>query len=169
MGTNQPDRKGASGQQRARREVSAGGVVFRRQPPGGYRVLLIRDSYGHWGLPKGHLEQGETAAAAAARETTEETGLADLILHANLETIDWYFRLRGKLIHKFCHFYLFESRDGQPCPQAEEGITECAWFPFDGALASLGYENARGVLRKAGEHADRLVAPGAAADVPPGR
>lgn len=149
--------QGQNGKQRAKREVSAGGVVFRRQQSGGYQILLIRDSYGHWGLPKGHLERGETAAAAAARETTEETGLDSLVLHANLETIDWYFRLRGKLIHKFCHFYLFESAEGDPCPQEEEGITECAWFPYDQALANLGYENARNVLRKAGEHAGRLV------------
>jgi len=145
--------RGGSGQRqrRAKREVSAGGVVFRRHADEGFHFLLIRDSYGHWGFPKGHLEQGESAAEAAARETTEETGLADLTLHASLETIDWYFRLRGKLIHKFCHFYLFESTAGEPNPQLDEGITECVWCGFDDAVARLGYENARGVLRKAGE------------------
>ena len=150
--------KGESGkQQRAKREVSAGGVVFRRHVEAGYHVLLIRDSYGHWGFPKGHLEGNETAAAAAARETTEETGLAPLALRGTLETIDWYFRLRGKLIHKFCHFYLFESAEGDPVPQEDEGITECAWFSFDEAVEQLGYENARNVLRKAGELARQLV------------
>jgi len=141
---------GPGGRKRgAKREVSAGGVVYRRTSalPLGY--LLIRDSYGHWGFPKGHLESGESAAAAAARETTEETGLDALDLRGPIETIDWYFRLRGKLIHKYCHFFLFESQAGDPVPQRDEGITECRWFAFEDALGQLGYENARGVLRRA--------------------
>ena len=143
---------------RAKREVSAGGIVFRRfADPGTHRFLLIRDSYGHWGFPKGHLEKAESPVEAAARETTEETGLAELKLHATLETIDWYFRLHGKLIHKFCHFFLFESAAGEPVPQADEGITECTWVPLDEALEQLGYENARGVLRRAGDLTQRLV------------
>lgn len=144
---------------RAKREVSAGGVVFRRQADASLRFLLIRDSYGHWGFPKGHLERGESAATAAARETTEETGLGELRLATELETIDWYFRLRGKLIHKYCHFFLFESASGEPAPQLDEGITECAWFTLEDALGQLGYENARGVLRKA---AAKMPAAGAA-------
>ncbi|MBX3146963.1 MAG: NUDIX hydrolase [Gemmatimonadales bacterium] len=148
-----PRSQSRSGQGRARRakkEVSAGGVVFRRRADGP-RFLLIRDSYGHWGFPKGHLESGETPAQAAMRETTEETGLEALVLHRPLDTIDWYFRLRGKLIHKFCHFFLLESEVGEPTPQQDEGITECAWFTLDEAVAAIGYQNARGVLRGAGE------------------
>ncbi len=145
---------------RAKKEVSAGGIVFRRQPDQSLRFLLIRDSYGHWGFPKGHLEEGESPAEAAARETTEETGLAELRVHGELETIDWFFRLRGKLIHKFCHFYLFESAAGEPVPQREEGITECVWHEFELALVRLGYENARAVLRRAGELTQALVTDG---------
>lgn len=137
--------------QRAKKEVSAGGVVFRRRAESGLVFLLIRDSYGHWGFPKGHLEPNESAALAAARETTEETGLDQLRLHGPIETIDWYFRLRGKLIHKFCHFFLFESGRGEPKPQVDEGITACQWFALEEAVGQLGYENAREVLRRAGE------------------
>jgi 8-oxo-dGTP pyrophosphatase MutT (NUDIX family) len=136
--------------QRATNEISAGGVVFRRADAG-LTFLLIRDSYGHWGFPKGHLEPSESPSAAAARETTEETGLDQLHLLGPIDTIDWYFRLRGKLIHKFCHFFLFESRGGEATPQVDEGITECQWFAFDDAVGKLGYENAREVLRRAGE------------------
>ena len=94
---------------RAELEVSAGGIVFRRVPGESAKYLLIRDSYNNWGFPKGHLEHQESAAEAAIRETLEETGLDDLRLHGPVATIDWYFRLKGKLIHKFCHFFLIES------------------------------------------------------------
>ncbi len=137
-------------QRGARRETSAGGVVFRRVA-GETRVLLIRDAYLHWGLPKGHLEAGETAEAAALREVREETGLQELILGPRLDTIDWFFRSGTGLVHKFCHFYLIESPGGAVTPQLDEGITECRWLPLDEAIEQISYGNAREVLRQASE------------------
>jgi 8-oxo-dGTP pyrophosphatase MutT (NUDIX family) len=144
--------------QRSQRETSAGGVVFRRDSEGQVRYLLIRDSYRNWGFPKGHLEGGEPPADAARREVTEETGLTDLILHGPIRVIDWYFRFRGKTIHKYCHFFLFESRVGDPVPQQDEGITQCAWHPQEEAIATISYDNARGVLRRASEMVRALAA-----------
>src|SRR6185503_14549172 len=144
-------------QPRATRETSAGGVVFRRGPDGTVRFLLIRDSYQNWGFPKGHLEVDEQPAAAARREVTEETGLKELVLHGPIKVIDWYFRFRGKTIHKYCHFFLFESKRGEPVPQVDEGITECAWHPVDVALRTISYDNARDVLRRAVEMERALV------------
>lgn len=143
-------------------EVSAGGIVFRWLPDDPVpRFLLIRDSYGNWGFPKGHLEDGETPAAAAKRETHEEAGVAELTLHGPIKVIDWHFRFRGRHIHKYCHFFLFESPNGETCPQAAEGITACKWCTLDEALAALSYDNARGVLKRAGEMVRTLVAVGA--------
>ena len=149
------------GKRKPEREVSAGGIVFRRDADGVARFLLIKDSYGNWGFPKGHLEDGESPATAALRETEEETGLVGLRLHGPIRIIDWHFRFRGRFIHKYCHFFLFESTDGEPVPQADEGITDCAWLSLEGALTDLSYENARGVLRRAGEMARTLIAVGA--------
>jgi ADP-ribose pyrophosphatase YjhB (NUDIX family) len=129
-------------------ETSAGGVIYRwrDQVP---HILLIRDGYAHWGLPKGHLESGETPDGAALREAREETGLGDLLLGPRLQTIDWFFRARGRLIHKFCHFYLIESRTGDTVPEAAEGITACVWLPLPRALEQISYDNAREVVRRA--------------------
>jgi len=140
-------------QPRARREVSAGGVVFRRGPDGVPHYLLIRDSYENWGFPKGHVEQGEPEAEAARREVMEETGLADVIPRGAVEVIDWYFRFRGRTIHKYCHFFLFESASGDPVPQVDEGITACVWKPIEAAVEAISYDNARAVL----ERADTIV------------
>lgn len=138
-------------------EQSAGGVIFRRAPEG-VLWLVIRDSYRNWGFPKGHVEQGESAADAARREVGEETGLAELIHHAPALDIDWFFRFRGKLIHKSCAFFVFESPAGDASPQEEEGISACRWLPFDEALRVLSYANAREVLRVAGEKIVELEA-----------
>jgi 8-oxo-dGTP pyrophosphatase MutT (NUDIX family) len=142
---------------KAEREVSAGGIVFRRQPDRSARFLLIRDPYEHWGFPKGHLEGEETPAEAAMRESMEETGLTDLLLHGPIRIIDWHFRFKGRYIHKFCHFFLVESPGAEVVPQQEEGITDHRWLPLDGALDLLSYDNARGVLKRAAEMARTLV------------
>jgi 8-oxo-dGTP pyrophosphatase MutT (NUDIX family) len=146
---------------RAELEVSAGGIVFRRTPEEGPRFLLIRDSYDNWGFPKGHLEDGESPADAARRETAEETGLDQLVLQGPIRVIDWHFRFRGRHIHKYCHFFLFESPSGDACPQVAEGITDCQWRPLEEALDLLSYDNARGVLKRAGDMVRTLVAVGA--------
>jgi len=136
---------------RAERETSAGGVVFRRDADGSVRYLLIRDSYRNWGFPKGHLEAGEPPADAARREVAEETGLQDLLVHGPIQVIDWYFRFRGKTIHKYCHFFLFESKQGDLVPQLDEGITDCTWRSLSESLETISYDNARGVLERAAE------------------
>lgn len=123
--------------------------MFRRASAGP-QYLLIRDPYDNWGLPKGHIEKGETPQQTALREIAEETGLGDLVLVAELPSIDWFFRDHGSLIHKYCHFFLVESANGDPVPQLEEGITECIWRPLDIALQVVTYANAREVLRAAG-------------------
>ncbi|CAN5891829.1 NUDIX hydrolase [soil metagenome] len=135
---------------RARVETSSGGVVFRRTN-GRVDFLLIRDPYANWGLPKGHIEGGETAEQAALREVEEETGLHELNTIVQLPTIDWYFRDRGKLVHKFCHFFLLECVGGEPVPQLDEGITQCIWHPPETAISTVSYSNAREVVRAAAE------------------
>ena len=135
---------------RARDETSAGGVVF-RMDVGQPLYLLIRDSYKNWGFPKGHVETGEHPEAAALREVREETGLDDLSIRAPIDTIDWYFRFRGQLIHKVCHFYLMETADATTSPQRAEGITACRWMRFEEAESLISYGNARELLRRAQE------------------
>lgn len=132
----------------AKEETSAGGVVY-RLVDGSPLYLLIRDSYRNWGFPKGHVEKGELPDGAALREVSEETGLSDLAIRGLIETIDWHFRFRGKLIHKICHFYLMETGESTTSPQRTEGITACRWLPFGAAEELISYANAREVLRKA--------------------
>lgn len=142
-----------AGRGTARVEHSAGGVVLRRID-GEIHVLVIRDPYRNWGLPKGHLEDGEDSREAALREVREETGLDELTLGPELGTIDWHFRLDGRLVHKFCDFFLMASPAGRAEPEVSEGISEVAWVPLGEASRRVTYGNARWVVRRAVERVE---------------
>jgi 8-oxo-dGTP pyrophosphatase MutT (NUDIX family) len=130
---------------RSHLERSAGGVVV-RWIGGAPHVLLIKDPYQNWGLPKGHLENGEDTRQAAVREVAEETGLSVLEIGPELGTIEWYFRRKSRLVHKVCTFFLMRSSEGDPVPEVAEGITEVAWLPFGEAKTLIAYANAREML-----------------------
>ncbi len=129
-------------------EESAGGVVL-RNIGGVPHVLVIRDPYKKWGLPKGHAEEGEGPQETALREVAEETGLTDLTLGPELVTIDWTFWVQGEHIHKFATFYLMFSERGDPVPEAKEGITEARWIRLETADQRISYQNASEVVKAA--------------------
>ncbi len=125
-----------------------------RRIDGSVHVLLIRDPYENWGLPKGHVEPGETDRGAALREVQEETGLTALVPGPEIATIDWHFRIRGRRIHKFCSFFLMASPEGVAVPGCDEGITDCRWVVLEDAVKQISYDNARQVLVAAVELLD---------------
>ena len=59
------------------REPTSGGVIFRHGSKG-IEILLIQDAKDRWTIPKGHIEEGETAVQTARREIGEEAGLHDV-------------------------------------------------------------------------------------------
>jgi ADP-ribose pyrophosphatase YjhB (NUDIX family) len=138
---------------RSMRATSAGGIVLRSNQ-GGLEIVLgkrLRERDGAtWTLPKGTPAGAESTEETALREVREETGIERLELRGPLPTIDWFFREGPDLIHKYCHFFLMETRDAATAPQLDEGITECIWLPLDRALETLTYDNARAVLEAAG-------------------
>ena len=63
------------------REVEqAGAICFRTGESGPLEILLVASRRnGRWGLPKGHIDPGETAIVAAEREAFEEAGVSGTI------------------------------------------------------------------------------------------
>ncbi len=54
---------------------AAGAMLWRPGPSGPEVALIHRPRKPDWSFPKGKLDPGETARAAAVREVREETGL----------------------------------------------------------------------------------------------
>lgn len=135
---------------REKREVSAGGIVYRRTQ-GTLEVALIR-SRRRWGLPKGHLEPGESVEQAACREVAEETGLRGELV-GKLGEITYRFMNKwteGKPVRVFkrVHFYLIRWADGDVQGHDYE-VDEARWFPIDAALETLSYATEKKMMRRA--------------------
>lgn len=58
-----------------KKEKSCGIVVFLND-----KVLVVKHNKGHYGLPKGHVENNETEEETAIRETKEETNVDATII-----------------------------------------------------------------------------------------
>ncbi len=132
-------RSGLSG--RARREVSAGGVVFQIMPDGPRFVLILAN--GRWSFPKGSIEKGETPAATALREISEETGLPREALRVAqpLNSVEYAFRWQGQLILKTVHNFLVSfSGDAPFRPQLSE-VEDARWFDATEARRVLSFKN----------------------------
>lgn len=110
------------------------------------QVLLVRDRFGRWTLPKGHVEAGETDEAAALREIAEETGVTGEIVRRLGETRHT-FRRAGETIEKTVVYFLVEWRGGDPRPLPDE-IADVRWVPVASAPHRVGYENLRQFLRQ---------------------
>lgn len=102
-----------------------------------------------WSLPKGHVERGETPADTAVREVAEETGITGRVL-APLGTIDFWFTIDDRRVHKTVHHFLLIAEGGELSDEDVE-VTEVAWVPLPEVRARLAYDDERQLVDKVPE------------------
>ena len=121
---------------------AAGGVVTRPGPFGLVEVAVIhRPDQDDWTLPKGKLEAGETAAAAALREVEEETGFECELLDALGCTRYRDRRGRKKVV---CYWEMsVMAGEFRPCPE----VDRMRWVTVAEALELLSYQGDRALLQ----------------------
>ena len=131
-------------------ETSAGGLVVDRSTKEPCAAIIgRRDRRGRllWSLPKGHLEEGETAEDAAVREVEEETGIHGKVV-APLGVIDYWFVAENRRIHKTVHHYLLEASGGKLSDEDVE-VDTVAWVPLDQLSRRLAYAGERRLIETA--------------------
>ena len=122
------------------REPTAGGIVFRHGEKG-IEILLIQDAKDRWTIPKGHIEEGETAQQTARREIGEEAGLKDVDILGWLGKIHFRYRRVDKLVLMTTQIYLVRAKGDTNAIQKEEWMNGIQWFTFHDALDAIEYED----------------------------
>ena len=122
-----------------KREKSCGCIIIEKG-----KVLLIQQTKGHWGFPKGHMELGETEIETAKREVKEETNI-DVEINENKRYVMEYFTDKGN----FKQVVLFIARKTSGNEKYQESeIKTMKWMTYEEAINTITYDNARELFKK---------------------
>lgn len=131
-----------------RTEHSAGAVLF-TLVEGVPHYVLVEEIAGHIGLPKGHVEPGETIAQTALREIREEVGVQAVLLGDEPMWTEQFMLRSGA--EKQVDYFL--ARYDHQIPAAGDGqVARVLVLPLARAQAALTYEGPKGFLAQAEEH-----------------
>lgn len=124
---------------------AAGGVVYREGfgHTGPQFLLVHRDRYHDWSLPKGKLDRGETFEQAAKREVFEETGIKCKV--GEFLGGVTYPTQRGR--PKVVQYWMLEARKGRFVPNLE--VDKAEWVGLNGARALLTYNRDARLIERA--------------------
>ncbi|MEC7544541.1 MAG: NUDIX domain-containing protein [Candidatus Thermoplasmatota archaeon] len=121
------------------------GLILRN----GDLILLLRYPQGHWGFPKGHVEENDLShQETAIRELEEETGITDVEIIGNWFTSTKYTYMKKNIpTEKEVHW--FPARTNSMDISLSEEHTDYIWIDVDSAEEMITFEEEVGVLHEA--------------------
>lgn len=128
-------------------EKSCGMIVFNKES-GELKVLLVHHNIGHWGFPKGHVEENETENETAIRETLEETGIKAKRVSDFRQVITY--KPKDNAI-KDVVFFIGIPDDNKVAPQLTE-VSEACFVEVGDALNLISHDDERKLLKNAIEY-----------------
>jgi len=121
--------------------AAAGGAVWRPAEDGGVETVVVhRPRYDDWSLPKGKLDAGENALAAAVREVCEETGVQVV---AGRRSVRTHYEVAAGPKH--VDYWLMQAV-GASVFEPNDEVDELRWLPVADAAALVTHPHDRAVL-----------------------
>lgn len=136
--------------------ITAGCYLVRKVNETWEIVLLYKkwsDDNQGWNPPKGHVEEGESLAKAAIRETTEETGYRNMKIIEKLEPRYIEYPWNDGLLHKkWIHYFLAileneERKELKLSEQETSSTVKVEWMSLDEAEKNLMFDDEKELLR----------------------
>lgn len=121
-------------------EKSCGAIIFNEG-----KVLVVKQTSGFYGFPKGHVEIGETEKETAIREIKEETGLDIKIISDKRYTQSYIVK---ENVHKDVVFFLASIENNNEKRQVEE-IEEILWIDINEVENILTYDSLKELWKEA--------------------
>ena len=134
-------------------EKSCGAVVFTRTQDG-VRYVIIRAISGFYGLPKGHVEAGETEEQTALREVREETGLSVELLKGFRETDEYPLPAKGGATKEIVYF--LGEYQGQTIRPLKSELQDAQLMRYEEAMQHFRFAGVKRVLTAARDHLKAL-------------
>jgi bis(5'-nucleosidyl)-tetraphosphatase len=124
----------------AKTPTHAGGVTFRRSGDRTFYLVISSSDGGHWVLPKGHIEPGESPEATVLRELKEEAGVMG-------EIVDRLYmqRFEGPEEEAIVQYFLVRELASTEASEKRS----LRWEDEQTALQLLTFEDSRAALRNA--------------------
>lgn len=130
--------------QKYKKEKSCGTITFKTIHDKRY-YLLVCHNKGHWGFPKGHIENNETEEDTALRETKEETNVDSVIIPGFREVITYSPK---ENVMKDVVFFLANPKTNTLIKQEEE-ICDVRWVEENEVMNRITYQDEKEIFNKA--------------------
>jgi len=108
------------------------------------KVLLVKHHQGHWGFPKGHVEENETEEETAIRETKEETNIDVEIDNSHRYTI--YYEVKENVMKEAVYF-IAKMKSGNLKRQESE-IAVADWYDLNEAIDIITHDNLKNMYKQ---------------------
>lgn len=122
-----------------RKEKSCGCIVIKDN-----NALLIKNNYGNWSFPKGHVEKGESEQETAIRETKEETNIDVEIISDKKYSIKYSPK---ENVEKEVIFFIAKPLS-KKLKKSEKEVYDLGFFNFREVMQLLSYEDIKEIFRE---------------------